>query len=71
MSLRYGAKVENQPQTSNLAGYAQGTLLRDVVPKHEKFWWNYPYLLKLNVLLTGAILVNATNGYDGSLLNGM
>jgi MFS family permease len=28
-------------------------------------------LLKLNTVLAGAVLANATSGYDGSLLNGL
>ena len=28
-------------------------------------------MLKLNTVLVGAVLVNATSGYDGSLLNGL
>ncbi|KAJ2958868.1 hypothetical protein NQZ79_g5622 [Umbelopsis isabellina] len=46
-------------------------LLRDATPKLEKWWWNYPFLLKLNFFLTTGILVQCTNGYDGSLLNGL
>jgi hypothetical protein len=42
----------------------------DVVPKLEKPWFRYPYLLKLNIFLLGALLVNITSGYDGSMMNG-
>ncbi|KAI8068592.1 general substrate transporter [Gongronella butleri] len=34
-------------------------------------WWRYSYLRKLNGFLFGSILVQATTGYDGSLLNGL
>ena len=45
------------------------SLVRD--SKLNKYWWRYSYLLKLNTVLSGAVLVNATSGYDGSLLNGL
>lgn len=48
-----------------------GIMLRDVIPKREKFWWHYPALRTLNFLLLGAIAANVTNGYDGSMLNGL
>ncbi|KAH8551147.1 general substrate transporter [Umbelopsis sp. PMI_123] len=46
-------------------------LLKDATPKLEKSWWHYPHLRKLNFFLLSGILVQATNGYDGSLLNGL
>ncbi|KAH8556084.1 major facilitator superfamily domain-containing protein [Umbelopsis sp. PMI_123] len=45
--------------------------LNDVAPKLDKMWWHYPHLLKLNILLWGAIMVQATGGYGGSMLNGL
>jgi len=48
-----------------------GTKVRDVLPKRDKMWWRYPNLLKLNLLLTCAIVSDITNGYDGSMLNGL
>lgn len=45
--------------------------LHDVVPKHDKMWWHYPYLLKLNTLLLSGILANVVAGYDGSMVNGL
>jgi hypothetical protein len=47
-----------------------GLLLRDVLPV-RKAWWHYKYLWKLNFLLLAGILAETTNGYDGSMLNGM
>ncbi|CAM0141767.1 hypothetical protein VKS41_004539 [Umbelopsis sp. WA50703] len=46
-------------------------LLRDATPKLEKWWWHYPFLRKLNFFLASGVLVQCTNGYDGSLLNGL
>ncbi|KAK9383671.1 general substrate transporter [Kockiozyma suomiensis] len=48
-----------------------GLVLEDVIPKHDKVWYKYPNLLKLNKLLLAAILTNMTNGFDGSMLNGL
>jgi sugar porter (SP) family MFS transporter len=62
----------HQTAVTNLGeGFEAGVMLRDVTPHREKWWWNYGYLLKLNLLLSGAVLVNCTNGFDGSLLNGL
>ncbi|KAK7207584.1 general substrate transporter [Myxozyma melibiosi] len=46
-------------------------VLEDVIPKHKKYWFQYPHLLKLNTLLLAPILTNMTNGFDGSMLNGL
>jgi MFS family permease len=48
-----------------------GVTLQDVLPKRDKMWWNYPKLLKLNLLLMCAIISDITNGYDQSMLNGL
>lgn len=48
-----------------------GVMLRDVLPKREKMWWWYPNLRTLNLLLLCAIVTDITNGYDGSMLNGI
>ncbi|VEU23302.1 DEKNAAC104428 [Brettanomyces naardenensis] len=45
--------------------------LKDVTPKLEKYWFQYPYLLKLNILILGGVFAQVVSGYDGSLLNGM
>lgn len=49
----------------------EGLVLADVIPKLEKWWFQYPELLKLNVLLLSAFLAQFTCGFDGSMLNGM
>ncbi|KAL1868230.1 hypothetical protein VTK73DRAFT_3792 [Phialemonium thermophilum] len=36
-----------------------------------RFWWHYPGLRMLNILLLGCIVCDMTNGYDGSMLNGL
>jgi sugar porter (SP) family MFS transporter len=47
------------------------TVLRDVLPKRDKWWFQYNSLLNLNLLLLGCIAADITNGYDGSMLNGL
>lgn len=49
----------------------EGLVLADVTPKLEKWWFQYPHLLKLNLLLLCAFLAQFTCGFDGSMLNGM
>lgn len=39
--------------------------------KRDRMWWHYPGLRKLNWLLMGCIVCDVTNGYDGSMLNGL
>jgi hypothetical protein len=49
----------------------EGLVLADVTPKLDKWWFQYPSLLKLNILLLSAFLAQFTCGFDGSMLNGM
>lgn len=48
-----------------------GTILRDVLPHRDKPWWRYSSLLSLNLLLLGCLASDITNGYDGTMLNGL
>ena len=41
-----------------------GIVLKDAIPRRDKLWIFYPRLLQLNLLLTGALAANITNGYD-------
>ncbi|KAH8549474.1 general substrate transporter [Umbelopsis sp. PMI_123] len=50
---------------------SEATMLRDIIPKRDKMWWHYPALRTLNLLLICAIITDVTNGYDGSMLNGL
>ncbi|KAK9378528.1 general substrate transporter [Kockiozyma suomiensis] len=49
----------------------EGKTLNDYMPVHEKFWWHYPYIRKLNFMLMCAMLTQITSGFDGSMLNGL
>ncbi|KAE9374367.1 general substrate transporter [Stipitochalara longipes BDJ] len=46
-------------------------MLNDIIPARHKLWWHYPGLRTLNLLLLCAIVTDITNGYDGSMLNGL
>ncbi|KOS18592.1 Lactose permease [Escovopsis weberi] len=48
----------------------EGRILRDS-DKRDRFWWSYPGLRRLNLILLGCIVCDMTNGYDGSMLNGL
>jgi sugar porter (SP) family MFS transporter len=58
-------------RTSGVSGIAQDTILRDVLPHRDKPWWRYSSLLSLNLLLLGCLASDITNGYDGTMLNGL
>jgi sugar porter (SP) family MFS transporter len=60
--------MHTDPSSAAVMG---GLMLRDVIPKREKMWWRYKSLLTLNLLLLGCIASDITNGYDGSMLNGL
>lgn len=47
-----------------------GVILKET-DHRDRFWWHYPGLRTLNLLLLGCILCDMTNGYDGSMLNGL
>jgi MFS family permease len=55
----------------NQAQGVGGVVLCDVLPKRDKLWIFYPGLLQLNICLLGALVCDVTNGYDGSMLNGI
>lgn len=48
-----------------------GLVLADVITPLEKWWFQYPHLLKLNLTLLSAFLAQFTCGFDGSMINGM
>ncbi|KAA8903625.1 hypothetical protein TRICI_005662 [Trichomonascus ciferrii] len=45
--------------------------LADVIPRLDKPWFRYGYLVKLNVLLIAGMLAQVVSGYDGSMMNGL
>lgn len=54
---------------TNVEG-VEGVRLQQVDVR-DRMWWHYPGLRQLNFLLLGCIVCDMTNGYDGSMLNGL
>ncbi|KAI0521279.1 hexose transporter [Xylaria bambusicola] len=48
-----------------------GEALAQVMPRTNKYWFQQPHLLKLNLLLLMPLLSSSVAGYDGSLMNGL
>lgn len=42
-----------------------GTALAEVLPKTDKYWFQQPHLLRLNLLLLIPLLSSSVSGYDG------
>jgi hypothetical protein len=45
--------------------------LEDVLPRDRPHWWSIKNLVLLNTCLLVPMVANSSNGYDGSLLNGL
>ncbi|KAL1895650.1 hypothetical protein Sste5346_005120 [Sporothrix stenoceras] len=67
------AEPESKTALTRLAELDEfdGLTLADVTPPLEKWWFQYPHLLKLNLLLLCGFLAQFTCGFDGSMINGM
>ncbi|PIB02455.1 Lactose permease [Cercospora beticola] len=48
-----------------------GKALAEVLPKTDKYWFQVPHLLKLNLILLVPLISSSVAGYDGSLMNGL
>ncbi|KAK7539493.1 general substrate transporter [Phyllosticta citribraziliensis] len=48
-----------------------GATLAEVLPQTDKYWFQIPHLLQLNLILLVPLLSSAVAGYDGSLMNGL
>lgn len=42
-----------------------GTELAEVLPQTDKYWFQQPHLLRLNLLLLIPLLSSSVSGYDG------
>lgn len=51
--------------------YQKELSLEDVKPKLTKWFFQYPYLLKLNLLLGCALFGMVTQGYDSSMMGNL
>jgi sugar porter (SP) family MFS transporter len=61
------------PMTQNqiVAGTSHGSTTIDVEKLLDKPWYKYAHLRSLYLWLTVVLVVQATNGFDGSLMNGV
>ncbi|CAM1509589.1 Fc.00g033280.m01.CDS01 [Cosmosporella sp. VM-42] len=48
-----------------------GAAIAEVLPQTNKYWFQQPHLLRLNLLLLIPLLSSSVSGYDGSLMNGL
>jgi len=60
VNAQYIEKAEGSQQT-----------IWDVLPKNQPAWWRQKHLLLLNLGMVIPYLSSTTNGYDGSMLNGL
>ncbi|KAH7037039.1 general substrate transporter [Microdochium trichocladiopsis] len=60
-------KLTNKEGNTKIVGAA----LAEVLPDTDKWWWQQPHLLSLNLRLSVLLLSSSVTGYDGSLMNGL
>lgn len=48
-----------------------GKALAEVLPETDKWWFQIPHLLQLNLILLVPLISSSVAGYDGSLMNGL
>jgi hypothetical protein len=61
----------SNPQNNIVAGTSQGNTTINVHKLLDKSWYRYPHLRRLYGWMSVVLLVQATNGLDGSIMNGM
>lgn len=59
------------PQNQIVSGTTQGSTTINVQKLLNRPWYRYPHLRKLYCWMSVVLLVQATNGLDGSIMNGM
>ncbi|KAI1253664.1 hypothetical protein MGN70_004056 [Eutypa lata] len=52
-------------------GQTVGSELSQVLPQSPKPWYRVPHLIKLNLCLLVPLFSSASDGYDGSMMNGL
>lgn len=48
-----------------------GKALASVLPNYDRFWFQVPHLLELNLILLVPLLSSAVAGYDGSCVSSL
>jgi hypothetical protein len=61
----------SKPKNNIIAGTSQGNATINVHKLLDKSWYRYPHLRRLYGWMSVVLLVQATNGLDGSIMNGM
>jgi hypothetical protein len=69
--LTSSAMSSSKQQNNIVAGTSQGDTTIDVHKLLDKRWYQYPHLRRLYAWMSVVLLVQATNGLDGSIMNGM
>ncbi|KAK2597881.1 hypothetical protein N8I77_012636 [Diaporthe amygdali] len=62
-----GGSTEKMKGDANIVGAA----LSEVLPQTDKYWFQQPHLLKLNLVLLVPMLSSSVFGYDASLMNAL
>lgn len=52
-------------------GGLEGLTIDDVLPKLDRPWYRVAHLRHLNFVILAVLLTPATNGFDGSMMNGL
>jgi hypothetical protein len=71
--LQLSSAAMSPPKLQNniVAGTSQGNATINVHKLLDKTWYRYPHLRRLYGWMSVVLLVQATNGLDGSIMNGM
>ncbi|CAD0088179.1 unnamed protein product [Aureobasidium mustum] len=64
-------EVSNVDADGKIQGGLEGLTINDVLPKLDRPWYRVPHLLHLNIVILAVLLTPTTNGYDGSMMNGV
>lgn len=56
---------------AGMASKAVGADMAAVLPQDGRPWYKKTHLLKLNFCMLSLILFSSSNGYDGSMMNGL
>lgn len=54
----------NRKKGSN---YIAGDVIQEVLPVTDKYWFQFPHLLQLNLVLLVPLLSSSVAGYDGEI----
>lgn len=61
-----GSAEPETPTSENVTGE-----LEQFLPAHPKAWYKKGHLIRLNLIASSLVLFSSSNGFDGSLMNGL